>query len=586
MEKITERLSALIGDAFVSAGFDYSFGEVSLSNRKDLCQYQCNGSLKAAKQFKQAPLAIARQIAQIVQNHPMLARVEAIQPGFINLDIRDDFLVNYLLEMNASEAFGIHRGHQNETILLDFGGPNVAKPLHVGHLRSAIIGESIKRLTRIYGYTTIGDIHLGDWGLQMGLVITELHERYPGWNCFAEGFSGDFDPSIQLTSEMLNEVYPTASAKSKADTYYYDLAQQATLELQRGRNGYRVLWKAIVQTSVDDMKLSYNRLGVSFDLWYGESDADQYVGQLLEILTQKNLMRLSEGAMVVDVEAEDDTAPMPPVIIKKSNDSIMYATSDLATIIERQKDFQPQKIWYVVDNRQNLHFTQVFRVARKADLIPESTDLQFLGFGTMNGKDGKPYKTREGGIMRLSDLIDNAKDAAYEKLSTSEYVVGNELDILAEKVGVAAIKFGDLINHRRKDYIFDLDKFLAFEGKTGSYLLYSITRINSILNKVQQNNDELASLGTITSDSERQLMLVLATTQDVFDRALLEQAPNYIAENVYTIAVSFSKFYSENNIVFEKDKETQAGWISLLKLTRKIMIFHLDILGIETVENM
>ncbi|MDO5558683.1 MAG: arginine--tRNA ligase [Oscillospiraceae bacterium] len=583
MKTITQILTEVVSDAFEKCGYDRSLGNVTVSDRLDLCQFQCNGAFSAAKQFRKAPFMIADEVSAVLSENPVFEKAVTCKPGFINMTVKDSFLLELFNEIAGDKFLGTPQAENPDTIVIDYGGPNVAKPLHIGHLRSAIIGESLKRLARACGYKVISDVHLGDWGLQIGLVIAELEERNPEWSCFDASFTDGKIP--ELTADMLNEIYPFASKKSKTDEEFKIKAHQATADLQNQRPGYIALWKEILRVSIADLKSNYEKLGVDFDLWYGESDADKYVDELVETLTRKELLYESEGAMVVDVSLETDNAPMPPVIIKKSDNSSIYATTDLATIIQRNKDFSPSKIWYVVDKRQDLHFTQVFRCARKAGLVPVDTELALLGFGTMNGSDGKPYKTRDGGVMRLSDLLETVTDAAVSKLNKSEYVTDeNHMDI-AGKVGVAAVKFGDLINHRSKDYIFDLDKFLSFEGKTGTYLLYTVTRINSIIKKAQYDKTTY-NVDNLYTDTERELILTILLTGEVFRRAMEEKAPNYICENAYKLAVIFSRFYHDNHILSEEDEAKKNNWMSLIAFTRKLIMKHLDILAIEAVENM
>ncbi len=586
MKAITQTLSEIVSQAFAQAGYDPSLGAVNISDRLDLCQFQCNGAFSAAKTYHKAPFVIAGQVAEILQENDIFSRVEVAKPGFLNLTMSDRFLLDQANAIAADPHTGIPQAERPATIVLDYGGPNVAKPLHIGHLRSAIIGESIKRIARAAGHRVIGDIHLGDWGLQIGLVITELQQRHPDWRCFA----ADFDPAVDtvpsLDVALLNEVYPYASKKSKTDEAYAQQAHQATYELQNGRPGYLALWKAILQTSIADMKGNYEKLGVTFDLWYGESNADRYVPQLMDTLEKKGLLEESDGALVVDVSLPDDKAPMPPVIVRKSDHSSIYATTDLATIIQREEDFHPDKIWYVVDNRQGLHFTQVFRCAKKAGLVPPSTELEFLGFGTMNGADGKPYKTREGGIMKLEDMINTVTAGAQAKLESSSFVDESDYQDIARKVGVAAIKFGDLINQRSKDYVFDLNKFFSFEGKTGTYLLYTVTRINSILRKAGIADGQMHPLTGVYTDSERDLLLKILMGGDVFGRALAEKAPNYLCESAYQLAISFSKFYHDNRIIDEPDEAKRQSWLGLIHLVRQVLLKQLDLLGIEAVEHM
>lgn len=586
MKAITQILSEFVSQAFEIAGYDPSLGVVTASDRLDLCQFQCNGAFSAAKQYHKAPFIVAEQVAEVLKSDGIFSKVEVAKPGFLNLTLKDSYLLEHANAIAADPNLGIPMADKPSTIVLDYGGPNVAKPLHIGHLRSAIIGESIKRIARAAGHKVIGDIHLGDWGLQIGLVITELQVRYPEWRCFAADFDPAADEIAPLNTALLSEVYPFASKKSKTDEEYAKKAHQATYELQNGRPGYIALWKEILRVSIEDMKGNYEKLGVTFDLWYGESTADRYVPRLMNILAEKNLLTESDGALIVEVADPEDKAPMPPVIVRKSDHSSNYATTDLATIIQREEDFHPDKIWYVVDNRQELHFTQVFRCAKKAGLVPPRTELEFLGFGTMNGADGKPYKTRDGGIMKLEDMIATVIAGAQEKLEASNFVDKADYQDIARKVGVAAIKFGDLINQRSKDYVFDLSKFFSFEGKTGTYLLYTITRINSILKKAGVPVNQPLPLTGVYTDSERELLLKILMGGDVFQRALAEKAPNYLCENAYQLANSFSKFYHDNHIIDEPDKGKKQSWLALISLVRQVLCKHLDLLGIEAVEHM
>ncbi|MGN1136039.1 MAG: arginine--tRNA ligase [Oscillospiraceae bacterium] len=583
MQSITKSLTDIVSAAFEKCGYDKKLGAVTASDRLDLCQFQCNGAFAGAKLYKKAPFMIAEDVAAVLKDEGIFSAVDVVKPGFLNLTLTDEHMLELTKEIESDKFCGVPQAEKPQTIVIDYGGPNVAKPLHIGHLRSAIIGESLKRLARACGNTVYGDVHLGDWGLQIGLVIAELNERYPEWKCFAEDFSSENDSIPPLSAELLCEVYPFASKKSKENEEFKAKAHTATFELQNGREGYIALWKEILRVSVADLKENYSKLDVDFDYWYGESDADKYIPELMKILEDKGLSYESNGALVVDVELESDKAPMPPVIVRKSDNSSIYATTDLATIIQRNRDFSPDKIWYVVDKRQELHFTQVFRCARRAELVPAETELEFLGFGTMNGSDGKPYKTRDGGVMRLSDLIETVTNASLERLTESAFVSEENRDDYARKLGMAALKFGDLINHRSKDYIFDLDKFLSSEGKTGIYLLYTVSRINSIMKKAGDARSELTGVYT---EAERELMLKIIMTGDVFNSAMDEKAPNYICENAYQLAVSFSHFYHENHIMDEQDENKKASWLALAKLVRKMIVKHLDILGIETVESM
>ena len=571
MKLVTNLLSNIFMTAFSECGYDEALGQVVVSNRLDLCQFQCNGALSGAKQYRKSPLLIAKEVATHISENEMIGSLEVVAPGFINISLKDEFLMKYVQELYFDKYMGIPQADKEETIVLDYGNPNVAKPLHVGHLRSAIIGEALKRIITATGRKAVGDVHLGDWGLPMGLVFAELEERY-----------GDNLPI--LTTDLLNEIYPYASKKSKEDSEFLEKARTITAKLQKGDPAYKAAWKTMIALSIEDIKKTFTRLGATFDYWYGESDSSKYVPELIEILKNKNILVESEGAQVVEVAKEDDKQPIPPTIVIKSNGSEGYATTDIATIIQRQKDFAPDKIWYVVDFRQNLHFTQVFRTAQKAELIPNTTELTHLCFGTVNGKDGKPFKTRDGGVMQLSDLLDTVVECAYEKLRLSDDVEETLKKETAEKIGIAAIKFGDLINHYSKDCIFDIDKFMASEGKTGVYLLYVVARINSIMRKSQEVGN--VKLNGVYSDGERELLLKLALSGNAFLGAYHEKSPNILCENAYQIAVAFSKFYHDNHIIREADADKKTSWLSLCIIVKAMLIKHLDTLGIETVDVM
>lgn len=572
MKLVTELLSNIFKTAFSECGYDETLGQVVVSNRLDLCQFQCNGALAGAKQYRKSPLLIAKEVSAIIPENEMIGSLEVVAPGFINISLKDEFLIKYVQEIYSDKYMGVPQAEKEETIVLDYGNPNVAKPLHVGHLRSAIIGEALKRIITATGRTAIGDVHLGDWGLPMGLVLAELEERY-----------GNNLPI--LTTDLLNEIYPYASKKSKENSEFLEKARNITAKLQKGDPAYKTAWKTMIALSIEDIKRTFTRLGATFDYWYGESDSSKYVPELIRILKNKDILVESEGAQVVEVAKEDDKHPIPPTIVIKSNGSEGYATTDIATIIQRQKDFVPDKIWYVVDFRQNLHFTQVFRTAQKAELIPDTTELTHLCFGTVNGKDGKPFKTRDGGVMQLSDLLDTVVECAYEKLRPSDDVAESLKKETAEKIGIAAIKFGDLINHYSKDCIFDIDKFMASEGKTGVYLLYSVARINSIIKK---NKDASCGvkLNGVYSEGERDLLLKLALSGNAFLGAYNEKSPNILCENAYQIAVAFSKFYHDNHIISETDADKKSSWIALCTIVKAMLVKHLDTLGIETVEVM
>ena len=561
IDYITEEMMA----AFEKAGYDKDYGKVTISNRPDLCEYQCNGAMAGAKKYKKAPLMIAEEVVECLEGSPVFSSAQAVKPGFINLKIQEGLLAAYLHEMQKDDHLSVDLVKEPKTIILDYGGPNVAKPLHVGHLRSAIIGESIKRMGRFLGHKMIGDVHLGDWGLQMGLIITELKERQPDLVYFQEDYEGEYPKEAPFTIGELEEIYPAASARSKEDESYKEKAMAATHQLQQGNRGYRALWNHIMTVSVNDLKKNYEKLNVTFDLWKKESDAQPYIPEMVEYMKREGYAHLDNGALVVDVKEESDTKEIPPCMILKSDGASLYNTTDLATIVERMKLFHPDEIIYVVDKRQELYFTQVFRCARKTKLVEENTGLYFLGFGTMNGKDGKPFKTREGGVMRLERLLAEITDEMYKKIIENRNVKDEDARRTAEIVGLSAIKYGDLSNQASKDYVFDVDRFTSFEGDTGPYILYTIVRIKSILNRFTQDGGSLeeGQIKAAVSESEKALMLELTRFNSVVENAFEEKAPHKICGYIYDLANDFNHFYHETKILSEEKKEQKASWIHL-----------------------
>ncbi len=583
MERILDLISDKMAQAFKDAGYDPAFGRVNVSNRPDLCEYQCNGALAAAKQYKCAPIKIAQEVvAQLDANDYSL--VEAVMPGFINLKLSGSFLQQYLEQMRTSEAFGLERSGEGKTIVVDYGGPNVAKPLHIGHLRSAIIGESLKRLYQYFGYHAIGDIHLGDWGLQMGLIIAELHERQPDLPYFDPNFDGEYPAEAPFTISELEEIYPTASAKKKDDPAFADKAHTATFELQQGRRGYRAIWQHIMNVSVADLKKNYDNLDVHFESWLGESDADPYIPPMIEDMKKKGLLVESEGALVMPVAEETDKKEVPPCILVKSDGASIYATTDLATIVQRMQDFHPDKILYLTDKRQALHFEQVFRAARKSAIVSPETELEHLGFGTMNGSDGKPFKTRDGGVMRLEQLVSDMTDFVRAKVVENKIVAEDQVEATTKKIAMAALKYGDLSNQPTKDYVFDLDRFAAFEGNTGPYILYTIVRIKSILAKY--GAWENLQIQKPEDDSAKELMLSITKFGPTMESALKSSAPNLICAYIYDLAGCVNKFYHQNRILGEEDKEKQAGYIALIGLAKRILEQCIQLLGFSAPDKM
>ncbi len=589
MEKILDAISREVVNAFQDNGYDGKYGKVTLSNRPDLCEYQCNGAMAAAKEYKCAPFMISDKVADSLKDNPMFETVDSVKPGFLNLKLHPGYLAGYLQEMaEDSERLGCAKCENPRTIMIDYGGPNVAKPLHVGHLRSAIIGESVKRIGKFMGHTMIGDVHLGDWGLQMGLIITELKERKPELVYFKEDYEGEYPQEAPFTIGELEEIYPMASAKSKEDDDYKEMAMQATYELQHGREGYQALLGHILDVSVSDLKRNYENLNVSFELWKGESDAQPFIPDMVQKMKDDGYAHISEGALVVDVKEESDTKEVPPCMILKSDGASLYNTTDLATIVWRMRDYQPDEIIYVVDKRQELYFTQVFRCARKTGLVKPETELKFLGFGTMNGKDGKPFKTREGGVMRLEYLVDEINEEMYKKITDNHTVEEEEGRKTAKMVALSAIKYGDLSNQASKDYIFDVDRFTSFEGNTGPYILYTIVRIKSILKKYQAEKSlpEMAKILPAQSQSEKALMLEISKFNSMMESAFADTAPHKVCAYIYDLSNAFNHFYHETKILAEQDEMVQAGYICLLELTRRALEICIDVLGFEAPERM
>ena len=588
MKTLLELITIETEAAFEKAGYDRELAKVTLSNRPDLCEYQCNGALAGAKKYKKAPFMIAEDVAVHLAGSTYFESVDVVKPGFINLKLSKESVASYLNGMKAEEKLGVENEETPKTIMIDYGGPNVAKPLHVGHLRSAIIGESVKRILRYKGNQVIGDIHLGDWGYQMGLIITELKKRQPNLPYFDESYEGEYPAEAPFTISELEEIYPTASAYAKEHEDYREEALQATYLLQNGNRGYRAVWDHIMNVSVTDLKKNYENLNVEFDLWKGESDAQKYIPDMVQMLKDEGYAHYDEGALVVDVQEEDDNKEVPPCMILKSDGAALYDTTDLATLVEREQDYHPDEVIYVVDKRQELHFTQVFRCAKKTGIVPEKTGLKFLGFGTMNGKDGKPFKTREGGVMRLENLIREIDEEMYKKIMDNRTVEAEEARRTSQIVGLAAIKYGDLSNQASKDYIFDVDRFTSFEGNTGPYILYTIVRIKSILNKYQENGGSLDGLTIRPAENEyeKALMLQVLKFNDVFGAVYEETAPHKLCAYIYELANEFNKFYHETKILSEEDEEKKAGYIALLVLTRRVLETCIDLLGFEAPERM
>lgn len=588
MKKFLELLSEEMGKAFAAAGYDSTLGKVTVSNRPDLCEYQCNGAMAGAKLYHKAPVMIANDVAEKLAGSEVFKEATAVAPGFLNLKLSEEYLLKVVDQMASEPRFGLEKPDKIKKIIIDYGGANVAKPLHVGHLRSAVIGESIKRICRYAGHEVIGDVHLGDWGLQMGLVIMGLKERKPDLIYFDESYQGEYPEEAPFTISELEEIYPASSAKSKEDSEYKAKAMEATFKLQNGVRGYRALWKHILNVSVADLKKNYSSLNVEFDLWKGESDVHDLIPEMVAYMKDGGYAYISEGALVVDVKEDTDTKEVPPCMILKSDGASLYNTTDLATIMERMRLYHPDEIIYLTDKRQDLYFDQVFRCARKTKLVEPETELKWIGFGTVNGKDGKPFKTRDGGVMRLETLIRETKDEMYRKIREGREMSEEEARKVADLVAISALLYGDLSNQASKDYIFDVDRFTSFEGDTGPYILYTIVRIKSILSKYREQGGSTEGLKLMPAEneSEKALMMQLVQFNAMMQNAAEETAPHKVCAYIYDLANAFNHFYHETKILSEEDTKKREGLIALLVLTRDVLEVCIDVLGFSAPEKM
>ncbi|MBO4484936.1 MAG: arginine--tRNA ligase [Lachnospiraceae bacterium] len=585
MEKIISAITEKVTAAFQAAGYEERFGAVKVSDRPDLCQYQCNGAMSAAKQYHKAPILIANEIVKVLAEDPLFSQAEAVAPGFINLSVGPEFLADYVRQMQKEPKFGLQPAKKPQTVVVDYGGANVAKPLHVGHMRPAVIGEAVKRILRYAGHTAIGDAHLGDWGTPIGLIITELKVRQPDLVYFDPDYTGEYPKEAPFSVAELEEIYPYASKWSKEHDDYREESRKAILELQQGRRGYMALWEHIMRVSMEDLRKNYDNLGTVFDVWGKESDAQKYIPDMIKDMKDNGYAHLSEGALVVDVKEETDTKEMPPCMILKSDGATLYNTTDLATIVERMTLYNPDRIVYIVDKRQSLYFEQIFRCAKKTGIVKPETDLVHIGFGTMTGKDGKPFKTRDGGVMRLSMLIDLIVDEVRTKMADRE-MPEEERDKIAKQIGLAALKYGDLSNQSTKDYIFDIERFTSFEGNTGPYILYTMVRIKSILAKIADTPVRERTAKREYGAEESALLLTIARFSDNVEKAVTELAPMRICQYIYELADCFNGFYHANKIVTEPDEAKKAEWISLLKTTLGILNDCIDMLGFEAPDKM
>ena len=582
---LSEILNETMKQAFEAAGYDPSAASVTVSSRPDLAEYQCNGALALAKTAHEAPIRIAEKITGYLRENGVFSAAEAVAPGFINLTLSTEFLRDFSLQMAKDPKFLAETEPAPKTVIVDYGGPNVAKPLHIGHLRSAIIGESVKRILKFMGNTAIGDTHLGDWGMPIGLIIEELKARQPDLCYFDPSFKGPYPEEAPFTIGELEEIYPAASAKAKEDEAFKARAHENTYRLQHGDLACLALWKHITEISIADLKKNYDRLNVSFELWKAESDADPYIQPMIEKMKADGVAHVSEGALVVDVSEPGDNREVPPCLIQKSDGASLYATTDLATIVFRMQDYHPDEIIYLADKRQEMHYTQFFRVARKAHLVQPETKLEFIGFGTMNGKDGKPFKTRSGGVMRLESLISEIEEAVQEKMR-ERYDDSEFLTETVRQVALAAIKYGDLSNQARKDYNFDIDRFASFEGNTGPYILYNIVRIKSILSKAGE--EAVGDLSKLPLDAPglKLLLRKLVAFPNMMNEAYQELAPHKICQYVHELADAFSSFYHDTPILKEEDPEKKGAFLALLKLLQGLLETSIDLLGFSAPDKM
>lgn len=566
-----------------NAGYEVENLAIETSNRKDLGEYQLNDAMQLAKKYKENPRQIAEKIVNELKKDERFTNINIAGPGFINISLSNEFINEILNDMN-NDLFSNIDKREKRKVIIDYGGANVAKALHVGHLRSANIGEALKRLARLLGYEVLGDAHLGDYGRPLGFVVLEISKEYPDLPYFDSNYKGDYhELTLPITNEELEKLYPLASSKAKEDESYLEEGRIITAKIQNHERGYYDLWKKIVEISKADIKNVYDILNTEFDLWLGESDAVEYFDELQEIFEKKNLLQKSEGAVIIVVSKNDDNSPMPPLLFVKSNKTISYETTDLATILQRKKEYDPDEIWYVVDGRQSLRFEQIFRAVRLSNLVREDVILEHVNFGTMNGKDGKPFKTRDGGVMTLKKLIDIVKEETLKRIS-NESIKEDEKEDISLSVAIAALKYADLLPYRATDYVFELEKFADLDGKTGPYLLYSTIRMKSLLNKAKDINFE--KVNNIMGQSEKNIVLTLLELNTILNNSLDSKSLNEIAEYMYVLTSQYNKFYSENRILTEENKEKQESWLVLTKVVYKVNMLLLDILGIKVPEKM
>ena len=578
-------LNSLLVKALEKLDYDTTNAFVTYSDRPEIADFQTNVSFSLAKINKTAPFIIANSIVNELNEISSDIEITAINPGFINFKLTFNFLEKYFNNIDLNNDLLPSKINNGDTVVFDYGGANVAKQLHIGHLRSPIIGESLKRLYSLFGYKTISDTHLGDWGLQMGLVIANILEKY---DC-SYYFNGT-GKKLNISTEELNVLYPEASLRSKEDEEFRNKAKEITVKLQNKEKGYYDIWQEIRNISVDDVKKEYDKLNANFDLWYGESNAEPYVQKVFDKLNEKKLLKLSQGAEIVEVSDETDNKPMPPIIIKSSSGAGLYATSEIATIIQRIEDFNPKEIIYITDNRQSMHFEQVFRCCKKAEIVTPNQKLTHIGIGTIKGKDGKPFKTRSGDTIKLNEIISLVTDKALEKIKANNI---ENTDNLALKIGISALKFGDLSNFVTKDYIFDIDKFVSFEGKTGPYILYTAVRIKSLLiksgilgidNYKDWNDNLLNNIKfklKVKTEEEKQVLINILKLNDSYNVAFKELSLNSICLGLYDLCSSFSTIYNNTKILTIENKEEKESLLMLSIIVLKSIINACYVLAID-----
>ncbi len=587
MTSLAATLTGIVSSAFAEAGLPPEFGTVTVSNRPDLGQFQCNGALGAAKSARANPRELGERVAALLRSNPIFADVSLAGPGFLNLTVTDTWLAERTQQLADDPRLGVPVKADPATVILDFGGPNIAKPMHVGHLRASIIGDSLQRLFRFVGDRTISDVHMGDWGLPMGMLISEIALRRPDLPYFAPDATGPFPEESPVSMEDLEDLYPAAAAACKADPARLEAARRATAELQAGRPGYRALWQHFIDVSVAGMRRDFGDLGIHFDLWKGEADVHDLIGPMIDDLREKALAEESEGALVVRVARPDDKVEVPPLILLKSDGAVMYGTTDLATIVDRVREYDPDLMLYVVDQRQHLHFEQVFRAAALAGLDGKAKS-EHIGFGTMNGPDGKPFKTRAGGVMKLQDLLAMATEQALSRLNEEGLAADypeEERQAIARMVGIGAVKFADLSNHRLSNYVFDLERFTRFEGRTGPYLQYAAVRIKSLLRKAAEQGAEAGAILPPT-EIERDLMLNLGQLPDAISAAYQKRTPNDLCEFAFWLSQTFSRFYGACHILSEPDLALRGSRLALAAATLAQLELVLSLLGIEVPDRM